>query len=45
MNVSLIAIYANAVVVGLPFGADDHHAAGLVIGVGEPIDVFGAQAS
>ena len=42
VNAGLIAIYVNAVLVGLPFGADDHHAAGLVLGAGEPVDVFGA---
>ena len=42
VNVGLIAVYANAVFIGLPFGADDHHAAGLVLGAGEPVDVFGA---
>ncbi len=42
VNVGLIAIYANAVLVGLPIGSDDHHVAGLMIGSGEPIDMFGA---
>lgn len=42
VNVGLIAIYVNAVLLGLPLGADDHHAAGLVLGAGEPVDVFGA---
>ncbi|MEA2518769.1 MAG: hypothetical protein QOF49_849 [Chloroflexota bacterium] len=45
VNVSLIAIYANAVLIGLPFGGDDHEAAGLVIGAGEPVDVFGAMTT
>ena len=42
LNAGLIAIYVNAVLVGLPFGANDHRAAGLVLGAGEPVDVFGA---
>lgn len=41
-NVALIAIYANAVMIGLPFGAGEHQAAGLVLGTGEPVDIFGA---
>lgn len=41
VNVGLIAIYAYAVLVGLPFGSVDHHAAGLMIGNGEPIDMYG----
>ncbi|MEP6637993.1 MAG: hypothetical protein ABJC39_01470 [Chloroflexota bacterium] len=36
MNVSLIAVYGNAVLVGLPFGGVHHNAAGLVLGAGEP---------
>jgi len=44
INVTLIAIYAYAVLVGLPFGQPSEHAeaAGLVVGAGEPIDWFGA---
>jgi len=44
VNVTLIAIYAYAVFVGLPFGGGSEHeaAAGLVVGAGEPIDAFGA---
>jgi len=44
INVTLIAIYAYAVLVGLPFaGTSEHGAAvGLVVGAGEPIDILGA---
>lgn len=44
INVTLIAIYAYGVLVGLPFGAPGEHAeaSGLVVGAGEPIDWYGA---
>ena len=42
VNTALIAIYAYAVLVGLPFSADHDHAMGLVVGSGEPIDLPGA---
>ncbi len=44
VNVALIAIYAYAVIVGLPGdgGHGSEHAAGLVIGSGEPISINGA---
>lgn len=44
LNATLIVVYAYAVLVGLPFGGGEHGeaAVGLVIGAGEPIDVFGA---
>ncbi len=46
VNVTLIALYAYAVLVGLPFGAGSEHvhgeAAGLMVGSGEPIDAYGA---
>jgi len=44
INVTLIAIYAYAVMVGLPFGDHAQHeqAVGLVLGAGEPIDWYGA---
>jgi hypothetical protein len=45
LNVTLIVIYAYAVLVGLPFGAGSEHdhteAAGLLIGAGEPVDWYG----
>lgn len=41
-NVALIAIYATAVMIGLPFGVEEHEATGLVLGNGEPVDIFGA---
>lgn len=44
INATLIAVYAYAVLVGLPFGDHAEHAeaVGLVIGSGEPIDAYGA---
>ncbi len=46
INVTLIVIYAYAVLVGLPFEAGSEHvhvlAAGLMVGAGEPIDAYGA---
>ena len=40
VNVALVLIYADAVLVGLPFGAT-MHGSGLVIGSGEPLDLPG----
>lgn len=44
LNATLVVVYAYAVLVGLPFSGGEHGeaAVGLVIGTGEPIDVFGA---
>ncbi len=44
LNITIVVIYAYAVLVGLPFGGGSEHeaAAGLVVGAGEPIDAFGA---
>lgn|GEM_PF-3992478 len=44
VNVPLIAIYAYAVLVGLPFAghSDPTEASGLVLGAGEPVDWLGA---
>lgn len=41
VNVSLIFLYAYAVLKGLPIGGQDH-AGGLVLGSGEPVDLAGA---
>ena len=40
VNVALVLIYADAVLVGLPFGAA-MHGSGLVVGSGEPLDLPG----
>ncbi len=47
LNVTLLAIYAYAVLVGLPFGAPGEHAeaTGLVLGAGEPVDLYGAMST
>lgn len=42
LNATLIALYAVAVLKGLPFGGDHDHASGLVLGAGEPVDLQGA---
>ncbi|MHB8588413.1 MAG: hypothetical protein ACYDA0_06125 [Candidatus Dormibacteraceae bacterium] len=42
LNVTLIVLYAVAVLKGLPFGGDHDHASGLVLGAGEPVDLQGA---
>lgn len=44
INVTLIVVYAYAVMVGLPFGEHSEHAdaVGVVVGAGEPIDWYGA---
>lgn len=40
LNIALVAVWAYAVLIGLPFPGDEHGAsAGLVIGSGEPIDL------
>ena len=40
LNIALVAMWAYAVLVGLPFAGDEHGAgAGLVVGSGEPIDL------
>lgn len=42
VDVALVALYGYAVLVGLPFGGgDEEHAAGLVLGAGEPVDLWG----
>jgi hypothetical protein len=45
VTVALIALYAYAVLVGLPFGEHEEHMAtaeaGLVLGAGEPVDLWG----
>jgi hypothetical protein len=42
VDVALVALYAYAVLVGLPFGGGgEEHAAGLVLGAGEPVDQWG----
>ena len=41
VNATLVAVYAYAVLVGLPF-AGGHEATGIVVGSGEPIDLAGA---
>ena len=45
VNLTLIAMYAYAVLVGLPFSAASEHvhadAPGLMVGTGEPIDAYG----
>jgi hypothetical protein len=44
INVTLIGVYAYAILVGLPFAGTSEHVAavGLVVGAGEPIDTLGA---
>ena len=42
VNAALILVYVYAVLVGLPFMSDHADVGGLVIGSGEPIDLFGA---
>ena len=41
VSVALIVLYLYAVLIGLPFGAHDDHATGLVVGRGEPVDPVG----
>lgn len=43
VNATLVAVYAFAVVVGLPFFVG-HDVTGLVVGTGEPIDLAGAAS-
>lgn len=42
LSATLIALYAIAVLKGLPFGGGHDHGSGLVLGSGEPIDLQGA---
>lgn len=42
LSIALVALYAIAVVKGLPFGGALDHASGLVLGSGEPVDLEGA---
>jgi len=42
LSAALIALYAIAVLKGLPFGGGHDHGSGLVLGSGEPVDLEGA---
>ena len=42
LSVSLVVLYAIAVVHGLPFGGGHDHLSGIIIGSGEPVDLEGA---
>ena len=45
VNAALILVYVYAVLVGLPFMSDHADVGGLLIGSGEPIDLFGASTT
>jgi len=42
LSAALIALYAIAVLKGLPFGGGHDHGSGLILGSGEPVDLEGA---
>jgi hypothetical protein len=42
LSAALVALYAIAVLKGLPIGGDHHHGSGLTLGSGESVDLEGA---